>query len=752
MKVFFSVLLLILFYGFYLYVKINQLINGKIWNFSNSIYGRIVNLEPGNNAYSQTEILNILKDTMYRKVDCVMLPGEYSVKNNVIEFIRRSFDFPDIKEGEFYTQLLFENNLLKEIKNLENDRHFSFFRLEPKLISILSSPQGEKRIFVSRDKFPKMLVKTLLSVEDKHFYEHDGIHISSIIRACLANITAGRAIQGGSTLTQQLVKNLFLTNTRSVLRKINEIYMALILDCFYTKDRILELYCNEVYLGQDGDEQIRGFPLASIYYFGCPINELTLDQYSLLVGMVKGPSLYNPWNHPISALKRRNLVLLSLYNQEYITKKNYQDLSKKSLNIQPKGNIFSPHPAFIQLVSEEFKKKIKYPIEHFSGIKIFTTFDSISQNALEKAVEIGVPILKKKKQLKDLETAMIVIDKFTGEVQALVGSATPKFHGYNRVLNARRSIGSLSKPITYLTALSQPNKYHLNTWISDRPIAIKLDNGEYWIPKNNNFYFSGKVMLLDALIHSINIPTVNLSVDIGFEKLVDHWLKLGISKNHISLFPSISLGAINLTPIEIAQVFQVIANSGDKSSLSSLRSVISDNGQVFYQTLPQLEHVESAEASYLTLYAMQQVVNNGTAKSLGKNFKEFSLAGKTGTTNNLIDNWFVGIDGKQVVITWIGRDNNETTKLYSASGAMKIYERYLQYKKPKPLVLIPPKNINMFYVDTLGRLFCKKDHQHHRIIPIWNLKNKKICDADTELEYYSIDKKKNILSWFKSLF
>lgn len=749
-KVFFFVLILTLCYGLYLYVKINRFINGKVWNFPTSIYGRIVNLEPGN-SYSQKEVLHLLKSTMYRKVDLVMLPGEYSIKNNTIEFIRRAFDFPDIREDEFHARLYFNKDTLVKIKNIDNNHDFSFFRLEPKLIAMLKSPEAKKRMFIPRNQYPEMLVKTLLAIEDKYFYEHDGIHLSSIGRAFLVNLMAGRTIQGGSTLTQQLIKNLFLTNTRSILRKINEIYMALILDRFYTKDRILELYLNEVYLGQDGDEQIRGFPLASIYYFGRPINELNLEQYALLVGMVKGASLYSPWTNPNLALKRRNLVLFLLYKQKYITRKIYKDLCKRSLNVQPKGNIISSHPSFIQLVCEEFHKKIHNPIKNFPGTKIFTTLDYTSQNAVEQAVKIEIPILKRKKRLKDLEVAMIVIDRFTGEVQALIGSSKPEFNGYNRALKTRRSIGSLSKPITYLTALSQPEKYHLNTWISNYPLSIKLDSGQYWTPKNNNFSFSKKVLLLDALIHSINIPTVNLSINIGLKKLVDSWLLLGISKKYITPLPSISLGAINLTPFEIAQVFQIIGSGGYKSSLSSVRSIISDDGKVLYQNLPQSIHIESSEASYLTLYGMQQVVKSGTAKSLGTIFKEFSLAGKTGTTNNLVDNWFVGIDGKQIVITWIGRDNNHTTRLYSSSGAMQIYKRYLQYQRPVPLVLKAPNNINMFYINNLGELFCKKNNQHNRMLPIWSIKNKKICN-DKLSERFFIKKKKNFLFWLKNLF
>lgn len=752
-RLFLVVLIIFIFYGLYLYFKISQLINGKVWNFPVSIYGRVVNLEPGD-LYSQKEILELLKNSMYRKVDNVMLPGEYRVENNSIEFIRRSFDFPDIKEGEFHTKLFFNKDSLVEIKNIENSRNFSFFRLEPKLITMLKSEEKENRIFISRYKYPDILIKTLLAIEDKYFYDHSGINISSIARAFLVNTVAGRTVQGGSTLTQQLIKNLFLTNTRSIWRKMNEIYMALILDWFYTKDRILELYLNEVYLGQDGNEQIRGFPLASLYYFGRPIDELNLDQYALLVGMVKGASLYNPWTRPISALNRRNIVLLSLYNQKYITKKIYNNLFKRSLNVQSRGNVISPHPDFVQLVCTELKKKMNIKIKNISGIKIFTTLDAMSQNALEKSVKVGMPILKQKKRLKDLEIAMIVLDRFTGEVQALIGSSKPEFHGYNRALQARRSIGSLSKVVTYLTALSESNKYHLNTWISNYPISIKLDNGKYWMPKNNNNHYSGQVMLADALINSINVPSVNLSMDIGLKNIVDSWLKFGISREKISFFPSISLGAINLTPIEIAQIFQVIASGGNKSLLSSVRTVISNNGKVLYQSLPQSKHIASTEASYLILRTMQEVVSHGTAKLLGKTFKDVFLAGKTGTTNNLVDSWFVGIDGKQIVITWIGRDNNKSTKLYGSSGAMQIYKKYLEYQHPIPLVLELPKNIHIFYVDKFGKLFCKENDKHKRKLPIWSIKTDEFCKYNefSEFNLINIKKKKNILFWLKNLF
>nr|WP_315968468.1 transglycosylase domain-containing protein [Buchnera aphidicola] len=373
-----------------------SLINSKISNFSTSIYSRIINLEPGS-TFSREEIIELLNNLMYKKVKKVMLPGEYSFQDDNVEFIRRSFIFPDLSEKALHVRLFFKKDCLLKIQNVENNLNFSFFRLEPKLISVLNYTSRNQRLFIPRHQYPDILIKTLLSIEDRFFYNHNGINISAIGRACLVNLMAGKIVQGGSTLTQQLVKNLFLTNTRSIWRKINEIYMALILDFFYKKDRILELYLNEVYLGQDGDEQIRGFPLASLHYFGRPIDELNLDQYALLVGMVKGASLYNPWSNPEVALNRRNLVLLSLYKQGLIKKNIYEKLSQRALNIYPKGYVISDYPDFLELVRIEIKKKLKNKIINFSGMRIFTTLDVISKNSVEKTINKEVPILKKKK-------------------------------------------------------------------------------------------------------------------------------------------------------------------------------------------------------------------------------------------------------------------------------------------------------------------------------------------------------------------
>ncbi|EOL8879039.1 bifunctional glycosyl transferase/transpeptidase [Enterobacter mori] len=723
LKLFIIFVVLIAIYGVYLDQKIRSRIDGKVWQLPAAVYGRMVNLEP-DMSISKNEMVKLLQATQYRQVTKMTRPGEFTVQAKSIEMIRRPFDFPDSKEGQVRARLTFDGDRLETIENMDNDRQFGFFRLDPRLITMLSSANGEQRLFVARNGFPDLLVDTLLATEDRHFYEHDGISLYSIGRAVLANLTAGRTVQGASTLTQQLVKNLFLSSERSYWRKANEAYMAVLMDARYSKDRILELYMNEVYLGQSGDNEIRGFPLASLYYFGRPVEELSLDQQALLVGMVKGASIYNPWRNPKLALERRNLVLRLLQQQQVIDQELYDMLSARPLGVQPRGGVISPQPAFMQMVRQELQSKLGDKVKDLSGVKIFTTFDSVAQDAAEKAAVEGIPALKKQRKLSDLETAMVVVDRNTGEVRAMVGGAEPQFAGYNRAMQARRSIGSLAKPATYLTALSQPNQYRLNTWIADAPISLRQPNGQVWSPQNDDKQFSGQVMLVDALTRSMNVPTVNLGMALGLPAITDTWQKLGVPKDQLHPVPAMILGALNLTPIEVAQAFQTIASGGNRAQLSALRSVIAEDGSVLYQSFPQAERAVPAQAAYMTLWTMQQVVQRGTGRQLGAKYPGLHLAGKTGTTNNNVDTWFAGIDGREVVITWVGRDNNQPTKLYGASGAMSIYQRYLANQSPVPLNLVAPEDIVDMGVDGSGNFICGGGM---RTLPVWTTNPDSLC-------------------------
>lgn len=720
--------LLIGIYGIYLYQKISERLDGKVWDLPAAVYGRIVNLEPGMN-YSKEEMIRLLDAMQYCHVKKITLPGEYVVKNNTIEMLRRPFSFPDQREEQILAKLNFEQAQLTNITNMENGRSFGFFRLDPKLITMMQSANNEQRLVLPREDFPDSLVKILLETEDRHFYEHDGVSIYSIGRAVIANLMARKTVQGGSTLTQQLVKNLFLSNERTLIRKANEAYMAILMDYRYSKEHILELYLNEVYLGQSGDDQLRGFPLASIYYFGRPIDEISIDQQALLVGMVKGASLYNPWRNHTLALERRNLVLKLLEIRQIINHEIYNILSDRPLGVKLKSGFLTPQPAFMQLVRQELAKKLDGRMNNLSGAKIFTTLDPVSQQATENAVEQGIADLRKTRKLPDIEGAMVVVDRINGEVRAMVGGSQPQYSGFNRALNARRSIGSLVKPSTYLTALSEPDRFRLNTWVPDEPISVKFDN-QIWEPKNYDRRFRGQLMLIDALASSLNIPTVNIGLSIGLDQVNKVLVRLGVPSDAIEKVPAMLLGALNLTPMETAQMFQTISGVGNRASLSALRSVIDGNGNELYQSYPSAELAVSPQAAYLTLYGMQQVVERGTSHSLMNQFAQYNLAGKTGTTNDLRDSWFAGIDGKEVAIAWAGRDNNGPTNLTGTSGALQLYRRYLENQTPLALDNRPPEGIAQMRVNTDGSFNCVGGG--YRILPVWTEDPQALCQLGVQ--------------------
>ena len=716
-------------YGFYLNQQIKERLDGKVWDLPAAVYGRMVNLEPGMD-YSQAEMVRLLEGMQYRKVSKITTSGEFVVRGNSIEILRRPFNFPDQKEGQILARMVFDNNALSKIENMENGRSFGFFRLDPKLITMMQSANNEQRLVLPISDFPESLVKILLETEDRNFYDHDGVSLYSIGRAVVANLSAGRSVQGGSTLTQQLVKNLFLTNERTLKRKANEAYMAVLLDYNYSKERILELYLNEVFLGQNGNDEIRGFPLASLYYFGRPINELSFDQQALLVGMVQGASTYNPWTKPQNAIKRRNIVLKILETRGVIDQEMYQVLSARPLGVKNKEGLVASQPAFMQMVRLELNEKLGDKVKELSGAKIFTTLDPVAQTAAENAVENGVADLRKSRKLDDIEGAMVVVDRIYGEVRAMVGGSQPQYSGFNRALNARRSIGSLAKPPVYLAALSEPDRFRLNTWLKDEPLTVKVGN-QNWSPRNYSRNFNGRMMLVDALAKSQNIPTVNLGLEVGLDQVFNTFVRLGAPAAAMEKVPAMLLGAVNLTPAEVAQVYQTIGGDGNRAKLSALRSVIDGDGNEIYQSYPSAERAVPSQAAYLTLYGMQQVVKQGTGRVLLTKYAKYNLAGKTGTTNDLRDSWYAGIDGKEVAIVWVGRDNNGPTQLTGATGALKVYQRYLDNQAPLALINRAPEGIVDMQVTADGQLSCS-NFGGGRMLPIWTDNPEGLCQASEE--------------------
>ncbi len=394
---------------------------------------------------SLDEIKFILLDNGYREVSQLITPGDFKVEGDRLTLLRRAFAFPNKPEAQRVLRLVFDQNELALIEDLVQGRVINEFSVDPKLIAMLHSDDDEDRQAIRLQHYPRLLIEALLLTEDKHFYEHDGVSPLGIIRALITNYKVGRKVQGGSTLTQQLVKNLFLTREKSLSRKINEALMSLILDFRYSKNRILETYLNEIYLGQNGNYQIHGFALASQFYFGRPINEISLDQQAFLVGIAKGPSLYNPWRHPEYAIARRNIVLGILLKNKIINQELYKMLKKRPLGVRAKGKIYRQQPAFMQALNKELKQKFGTHISNkLAGTKIFTTLDPAQQRAAEIAVINGISKLERShRRVKDLQSAVIVAEYRTGKIRAIVGGVETQFAGFNRAISAQRQIGSL---------------------------------------------------------------------------------------------------------------------------------------------------------------------------------------------------------------------------------------------------------------------------------------------------------------------
>ena len=696
--------------------------DGQIWRLPAEVYSRLESVKISDNL-TFDEVIQILLDNEYRQTTMVAAPGDFKLEDDTIVVLRRAFPFPDKPEPQRVLRLRFTDNKLSRIEDLVSVKAVDEFRLAPKLIAMLDS-DNEDRLAISLQNYPRLLIDALILTEDRRFYEHYGINPVGIVRALVANIRAGQTVQGGSTLTQQLVKNLFLSRERTLMRKANEALMSLVLDWRYDKNRILETYLNEIYLGQNGDTQIHGFELASQFYFGRSIREISLDQIALLVGMVKGPSLYNPWRNPQNALERRNVVLALMLKHKMIGDELYQLLSNRPLGVQAKGQISRKYPAFIQTLQADLRRELgEHKMSSLLGARIFTTMDLKQQAQAENAVVNTVSQLQLKTKNPHLEGAMIVADYRAGEVRAVVGGLQIQYAGFNRALMAKRQIGSLVKPSIYLAALSNPEQFRLNTPINNQPITINVKGSSPWQPRNYDRKYSGSVMLMDALARSLNIPTVNIGMKVGLSKVIDTQKIMGWDNVAIPKVPAMLLGSYSISPYDVTKLYQTIANQGGRIELTTVESIVDRQGNMIYQHDKTPKQVVPQEAAFQTLFAMQQTVERGTARSLQNDYADLHLAGKTGTTNDARDTWFVGIDGRNVSTVWLGRDDNGETKLTGASGALQIYKDYLNRTYIEKLKLNKPSDVKWVGINQYGSWDCSSN----RVIPVWVDNGQNFC-------------------------
>ncbi len=693
-----SIVALVLLAGVAVYLDavVQEKFSGKRWTIPATVYARPLELFVGQKL-DKDDFLTEVDALGYRREKSVSGPGTVSVASNAVEMHTRGFRFYEGVEESQRIRVRFSGDFVAGLVRMDGSE-LPVARLEPLVVGGLYPAHNEDRILIKLDQVPPYLVETLVAVEDREFFDHFGVSPKSIARAVWVNLTAGEVRQGGSTLTQQLVKNFYLTNERSLSRKATEAMMAVLLELHYDKREILEAYLNEVFLGQDGRRAIHGFGLASQYFFGRPLAELKLQHVALLVGMVKGPTYYNPRRHPERALERRNLIIDLLAEQQVVSAEEAAQARQAPLGVTKRGSLAdSSYPAFLDLVKRQLREDYRDEDLTEEGLRVFTSFDPIIQSKAEKAMTDTLKRLGK--AAEGVEAAMLVTNPETGELQALLGSRHPGFAGFNRALDASRPIGSLIKPAIYLAALEKPSQYTLTSLLEDEPFSVKGTDGKVWKPQNYGRTAHGTVYLYQALANSYNLSTARLGLDLGVPHVLNTLARLGASPDWPA-YPSMLLGAGGLRPIEVAGVYQTIANGGFNTPLRAIRSVVAADGEPLSRYPFKIEQRFDPGAIYLTQYAMQRAMVEGTGRSVYNHVpKSLTLAGKTGTTNDSRDSWFAGFSQDLLAVVWLGRDDNGKTSLTGATGALQVWADFMRRADPLPLQMPMPDNVSMAWVD-----------------------------------------------------
>ncbi len=693
-------------YILYLDITIREAFEGRKFAVPARVYGRALEVYPGAKL-TPAQFIEELKALGYHENPEPNEAATYKHTLNGLEFTTRDFVFGDGPQAAQHLRVEFADgkvSLLQERGSTDVD--LPLVRMEPPLIGGIYPGHNEDRALLRLDQVPKPLIDALISIEDRKYYSHWGIDPRGIARALYKTLT-GQRIEGGSTLTQQLVKNFFLTSERTLTRKGTEVLMALLLEMHYGKDEILETYLNEIFLGQDASRAIHGFGLASHFYFDRPLDRLELHEIATLVGMVKGPTVYDPRKKPELTLQRRNIVLQEMVRLNAITQAQFVEARQKPLGVihrAPTGT--SPYPAFLQLVHRQLQRDYREEDLRSEGLRIFTTLDPQIQRQAEEALTLRLAEIEKARKIaaKTLEGAVVISSTQNGEIQALVGGREARYAGYNRAVDAQRPIGSLAKPIVFLTALEKPDRYTLLTPLDDSPLVWRQRGTSDWKPQNYDHQFHGQVPLHTALAHSYNVSTARLGIELGVDNVLDKLPLYGIERRPPS-FASSLLGAFELSPVEVAQLYQTFADNGFRTPLRAIREIVTADGKPLQRYPLNVEPVAAPAPVYLLTAALQGVVSEGTAKALTNWLPaEVHAAGKTGTTDDLRDSWFAGYTGDHVAVVWVGRDDNKPTGLTGASGAMTVWGEMMKNIQPEPLQPTMPEDVELANVDPVGGL------------------------------------------------
>ena len=626
-----------------------------------------------------------LADTAYREVEGDRLrPGEYRISGSRVGVFRRRFPTARGSAPSSPLTIRLEDGRVTSLRVGERDVERAL--LEPMLLTSYYGPDRMERRPVRLEEVPEELILAVLAAEDARFFEHGGVSLTGILRAAWSNLGGDGPLQGGSTLTQQLTKNLFLTHERTIQRKMREAVLAILVDLRYDKRQILEAYLNEIYLGASGSLNLMGVGAASWAYFGKTPEQLTLGEAATLAGIIPAPARYSPVSHPEEALRRRNLVLGRLAELEWIEPERIEAAREADLVTNPQRPSVRRAPYFADHAAREAESRFGVAALADAGYDLLSTLSWPDQQAAEEAVAWGLKALeegweKGASRPGPLQAALVSMDPVSGGILAYVGGRDYQKSQFDRAGEAKRQVGSAFKPVVFAAALAE-GAVTPATLVEDEPITL-VSAGQRWSPENYDRRYRGWVSVRTVLERSLNVPTVRVAMATGLPRIVETAKRFGVASNPAPV-PAVALGAVEVTPVEMATIYSVLASGGVRPPAHSLRAVLGPGGEpVPGAELPQPERVLAEDVAYLVTDLLQGVLDRGTGAAARSMGLRDPLAGKTGTTNDRRDSWFAGYSPDRTTAIWVGYDSNAATRLSGSRAALPIWTRFTFAVRPE---------------------------------------------------------------------
>jgi penicillin-binding protein 1B len=680
------------------------------WKISSTLYADSPILNKGSQISSSWLIDYFQRLKYVEGQDPVVKPGQYIIKKEGIVFLKRRNASADNNSPILVS---FDKTGIQKLVQLKNGTEVNQVMIDPLPLADVHGASYEKQKLLKLREVPPYALKAVVAIEDRRYYKHGGVDIRAIGRAAWNNISESGKLQGGSTITQQVVKNFYLTPKKSMRRKMHEAVMALMMEQKYTKDQILEFYINNVYLGKCGTYNVRGFQEASRLYFNKEARYLSVPEAALLAGMIQAPLRYNPYEYPDKAKLRRDTVLLAMRNIGVIKNTDYEKYVQVPIHVEQPNEEMARAPYFVNAVLKQLPQDYSTSQLSSGGFQINTTLDLYLQKTAEDSLAAGLAAIDKyrlKQNKEKVQGCLIAVEPSTGYVRAFVGGRNFHESQFDRVTQAKRHPGSSFKPFVYATALetafdpSMPYYYTASTLLDDEPLSMQLTNGT-WEPENYNHQYYGVVSARQALAFSMNVATARLAQQIGVNKISDLSTKAGLT--NAKPYPSMALGAFEVTPWDLIQAYTAFANGGNRVEITGIRSVINSKGETIYQSHIEKTSIIHKETAYLITNMLQSVVASGTAASLKNYGFTQPIAGKTGTSNDFRDAWFVGYTPDLLCLVWVGYDDNKPVKLTGAQAAIPIWANFMKKAlagKPAKDFARPDQTVEKVIDPTTGKI------------------------------------------------